>query len=158
MAKKIGPKEQQLKDLREKAEQPGLFDPSSILAEIEQFKATKVQPIKDEINKLQDEREKLDTKISGLQRVLAELTGRPSAPAGGSAGGKFKRRSKEEQKADADAIHAFIKASGKDGVSGADIRGEFQNKAGQSVKDFLKVHGHEVTTDGVKVNMRYYTK
>ena len=66
------------------------------------------------------------------------------------------RRTPEQLKTEAVKVVALIRSSGKDGISGADIRKNIPN-VGQNIKGFVRQYtGEKLKTTGQKVKMRYH--
>lgn len=162
MAKKApGPKEAQLKAMREqKAEQGALnFDTKTILNEIAEFKRSKVQPIKDKIQELQAQRREIDQQLNELNRLEAELEGRSFAPSAGKAPGT-RRRLKPEQKMDlAKVIFDKMKSSRLNKFSSSDLE-DFAD--GVPVRDLVVIwnekaeKGEQIHVEGEKRATRYF--
>jgi chromosome segregation ATPase len=103
MAKKTaGPKEAQLRHMRESKADENLFDVNALKTELrtidddydakikeleqkrEEAKATKVQNLKAERGKMATQRNELDISIARLDKVIAELTGKQPPAEGGT--------------------------------------------------------------------------
>jgi hypothetical protein len=70
--------------------------------------------------------------------------------------GKRVRRTPEQLKAEAEKALATIRKSGKEGVSGKDIR-KVVPGIGQNIKAFIEQNaGEKVRTTGAKASMRYH--
>lgn len=160
--KTAGPKEAQLRELREgKSDGTGAHgktpDRASIKARLDEARAKAEQeilaPYYQELNEAKERQREATAEVNELQGIIDELTGR-NGKASGKAGGLRQRRSTDDLKRDAEAIVAMIKAAGKDGVSGSDIKAKFDITG--SPKAFLDKHAKgAVKTTGEKALMRY---
>lgn len=155
MAKKIGPKEAAMKEQREQGELP--FDTSSILAEIEAFKLSKVQPIKDEIQKLQAQRREIDVRLNELNRIESELTGRVVPPAGGGAS-RGKRKNKEYKLGLAQVIFNKLHSSKQNRFSASELKTFSEGVAMPELQTLWNAahKDKQIQHEGDKTARRYY--
>ena len=174
MAKKsAGPKEAQLRRMRESAApieidrhalQEARAAAKAKANELYQSEmATITKPLNDQIAKLKERRTildnesaALDSDLRKLEKAVADVLGIES-PASGSrrkeSSGTRTRRSAEQLKADADSIVAYLKAHPDSKAS--DIAKATGANFKPSLKEFMKAQGVKVDTQGDKVNMTY---
>lgn len=99
----------------------GGFDPSAILSEIEEFKRSKTQPVRDQIAKLEGDRDEIEGQIEELRRLLDKLEGRePGRASGRGKGGGGDLTGADLAAKGADAIK-FLRSRAGEWIKGGEI-------------------------------------
>ncbi len=139
---------------------PKEFDLQSVLAPVERI----VGRLRKRRDELTAEIELIDSQITrfdgigtgGKARKQETQEAEPASTRKKRRRGKRIRRSREEIEALANEVVEFIKAKGKDGVSGTDIKARFGDLF-PSVNAWLKNYSKaKVKTTGIKSKMKYF--
>jgi hypothetical protein len=104
----------------------------------------------------------IDKQIEKLDEVYKAASGRyyvgTVAHRSKGDGAKRPRRSKEDMAAEAKAVYIFVKATGKDGTTGPEIREKFP-QIGQSIVKFMEDNGGgKLTKTGASKSTKYYVE
>jgi hypothetical protein len=138
-----------------KAKAPeALFDYDAYQDELTKLRDKHLSGVKDRITKLEADRDVIDAELDELRKTEGKITGRMITTTARGAGRT--RRSPEQLKADAMKVVEFIKAKGKAGASGKELKEHFGPML-PSTKAWVKAYsGVDLETKGERAAMKYF--